>query len=133
MRPADGAPGEVLGHETRFAQLYEAFQAPQMFAVERIGRAQRQPDAVQTERVQRPQPHEIVELRAAVSKVVFAVRLEPADRRTLAQQIVVVLRTQPDAGARRNRGRAEAVDSGLLRNRPRGPRHVVGRGRHERV
>src|SRR5262245_19164747 len=82
-----------------------------MLAIQRIGRAERQAYAVQTQRVALAQLQQVVDRRAAVGEIIVAVSFEPADRRPLAQQIIVMPGPQADSGTRRNR--------------PRSPRHSV--------
>ncbi|MEP7245022.1 MAG: hypothetical protein ABI885_15255 [Gammaproteobacteria bacterium] len=41
-------------------------------------------------------------MRAAASEVIFAVRLEPADRRSIGQNLFVMYGAQPNAGKRPN-------------------------------
>ena len=78
---ADRGPTQVVGHQRRLEAVDEFGEAPQVILAQRIGRADRQPDAVQAERVVAPRQAEIVVRQAAAAEVVLAVRLDEADRR----------------------------------------------------
>jgi hypothetical protein len=113
----DRAPAQVLGDEPGLGQVHEPLEAPQVLAIERICRAQRQADAVQAERVELTQLQQVFDLCAAIGEIIFAVRFEPADVGPLAQQVVVVSSSQADPGA--------------CRNRPLSRNHSRQRGGHE--
>ena len=72
----------------------------EMRAIERVRRADRQPDAVQAQRIVARAPARARRRqRAAAREIVFAVRFEPADARAARDDLFVMSRAQPDAGA----------------------------------
>jgi len=103
----------MLGDEAGIAEMDQPLESPEMLRVERIGRAQGEPDTVQTQWIKRPQRQEIVDLCSASGEVVFAVGFEPADLRTLTQQVFMVLSPQADTGSYRHRpARLDHIVSG---------------------
>jgi len=68
-----------------------------MALVERIGRAEREPDPVQAQRVGSPAALEPAERRAAGAEEILAVDLEEPERGTALEDLGVVRGTQPDA------------------------------------
>ena len=88
-----------------------AFELFQMGAVEFVGGAEREPDAVQTQRIVAAHLFKVMMRRAAVAEVIFAVDLEPPDRRARRHYLAVVLRAQPDS-ARAGIGAATRAASG---------------------
>jgi hypothetical protein len=75
-------------------------------AIQRIGGAQSQADAVHGQRVAAADLFEQRELRAAIREEVFRVHLEPGDCGRCIDDARVMLRAQPDPGACRNRADA---------------------------
>ena len=78
--------------------------------VERLGRTQPEPDAVEAERVVCPHALEHVPVVAARAEVVLAVDLDPADRGPGLQEVAVVPGAQPDPGAEAKRRGARGAD-----------------------
>src|SRR5262245_3235797 len=100
---ADRAPANVLGDECGLHAINEPLEASQVLAVELVRGAEREPDAMQAQRVALRDALDDLDLRAAVGEVVLAVRFEPANGCTLDQQFGVVNGPQTDSGLHRKR------------------------------
>jgi hypothetical protein len=77
--------------------------------IERVGRADRQADAVQAERMVAAGAAQDVARQAAAAEIVFGVDLDEADVRALLEERGAVLGAQADAGAERERRPGRAV------------------------
>src|SRR6185436_3287521 len=88
----------MLGNERWLGEMHEPLEPPQVIAIERVDGSQRQTNTMQAQRIQLAQREQIVDLRSAISEVVLAVRLQPTDVGSRAQQVVVMLRSQVPAG-----------------------------------
>ena len=97
--PARHAPGQVLGHQAGLDPPDQAPEPGQMLAIEGLGTAQRQPDPMQADRIAFADLVEQMQGLAAVEEVVFAVHLDPPDRRPLAQDLPKVAGAKADARA----------------------------------
>src|SRR5687768_3024258 len=102
---ADRAPADMLGDGTRRDAIDQALEPAQVIAVELVNAAERKPNPMQRERVELPETRQVVELCAAISKIVLAVRLEPTHARTFGQQRLVMDGPQADPGGYRDRPR----------------------------
>ena len=80
-----------------------------MRVVERIGRADRQADAVQAQGVVAAGAAQDVQRQAAAAEVVLGVDLDEADVGVALEELAAVLGAQADAGAQRERGPRRAV------------------------
>src|SRR5262249_2477635 len=100
-----GRPGEMLGEEAGLVAFDEVLQPRQVIAVKRLLRADRQPDAVQRQRIAIADRSEIAVRRAAGAHVVLGMDLEEADIGGRLEYRPVVLWLEPDAGAPRDRTR----------------------------
>ncbi len=96
-------PGEVLGEETRLVALVQMLQPQEMIAVERPVGADREPDAVQRQRVALADRGQVAMRRPAGAHVVLRVHLEEAEVGAALEDVAIVLRLQPHARARRDR------------------------------
>ncbi len=99
---ADDAPGDVLGHQAGLDPLGDAANAFEMRRVQSLGAAERQPDAVQRNRIIAADGVEIAQRRAA-AHVVLGVNFHPRHVGANVQHRLVVLEAQPYSGFRRNR------------------------------
>jgi hypothetical protein len=92
----------MFGNQSRLESADRVSHPRQVLTVDAIGGAQPQSDAVQAQRVVSPGAFERARRRAIV-KVVFGVRFDPADGRTLCEQRFVMDEPEADPGACRNR------------------------------
>ena len=77
VQARDAAPAEMLGHERGLDARDQPRKLVEMRAGERVGRPERQADAVQREGIVGAYPVEGGERGAAVGEIVLAVDLEP--------------------------------------------------------
>ena len=98
-------PAGVLGDERRFEALDGAFHTGEVFAIDAVGRPQSQADAVQAQRVVRTGALERAYRGSALVEIVFGVRFDPADGRTLGDERLMMNGPKADPGACRNRPR----------------------------
>src|SRR6185437_4341023 len=101
VAPVDRGPGQMLGNERRLEAAHQRLEAREVAFVERIGGAERKADAVQAQRIERAGALERRERRAAVGEEVLAVDLDQRERWTARDELLVVRRAKPDAGAGR--------------------------------
>jgi hypothetical protein len=94
----DAAPAQVLRNESWLDARREPLQLCHVAGIERVGGAERKPDAVQRDRIVGADRFERGKRGPAVDEVVLAVHLEPADRRPIATHLRHVRRPQADAG-----------------------------------
>src|SRR5260221_2014241 len=99
IRSSDRAPCEVLGDEERLNALDEFLQPDEMIAIELLGAAERQRDAMDADGVVAPQLQEAV-ARRGLGHVVLGVDLEEADGGPGGRDRCRVWRAQADADAR---------------------------------
>ena len=92
------APRQVLGDEFWFEPSDQISQALQMVAVDPLGTAEREPDAVEGQGVVAPDAFEVHEW-AAAAKIILRMDLKPADRGTRFEDRLMVLEAQPDPRA----------------------------------
>ena len=97
MGAAADAPGQVLGHERRLQSRDEAGEALEMPRIQALGGAERQPDAVDRDRIVAAEPLQRPDRRPA-AHVVLGVDLEPANGRVARQHLVHVRAPEPDPG-----------------------------------
>ena len=103
MLAVDVGPASVFADEVRLETTHGVSHPAQVLAVERVRRAEAQPDSVQAQRVGRANTLECAHRGPAVVEVVFGVGFQPADVGHSVQDCLVVRRSQADPGARRNR------------------------------
>ena len=94
-----GRPGEVLGHERRLKALGDRGEPLKMSAVERPGRADREADAVQRQRIELADRIEAAMRRAARAHIVLRVDLEKPKLRTRVEDRLEMLGLEADADA----------------------------------
>src|SRR6202035_5379039 len=100
---ARGTPGQMLGYQRGFESRDDAPQIREVLRIQGVGGPQGQPDAMQRQWVARPNSGQAFDVRAAIGKVVLAMRLEPRGPRPLLQHVQMVLSPKPDAGRYRHR------------------------------
>ena len=98
MPAVDASPAQVLRDKSGLDAGREPLELCQVTRVERVGGAERKPDAVQRDRIVGADRFERGKRGPAVDEVVLAVHLEPADRRPIATHLRHVRRPQADAG-----------------------------------
>ncbi len=94
-------PRQVLGNESRLEALGDRREPLKMGAVERPGRADRQADAMQRQRIAFPDRVEAAMRRAAAAHVVFRVNFEKSKLGTGVDDRLEMLGLEPDADALR--------------------------------
>ncbi len=99
VRAADRAPGKMLGYEPRADALRQVSQPREVPLVEPVGAAERQPHAVERNRIVAPDRVENHE-RLSAAHVVLGVHFEPRHRRPFLQHGAVVREAQPDSRRR---------------------------------
>ncbi len=92
----------MLGDEERLAALDQRREPLQMVMLDAVGRAERQADAVQAQRIIATDHAELPE-RSAAAHVVFRMHLEPADGGAGGNDFGHMRRAQTDADRRRDR------------------------------
>src|SRR5258708_5335682 len=98
-----GGPGKMLREQTRrIAFDDELLEALKMVLIERPIGTDRQPDAVQRQRVLLANGRQITVRRAARAHVIFRMNLEEADVRPGLDDRAIVLGLKADAPTRRN-------------------------------
>ena len=80
------APAGVLGNQRGFEAGDGALHAREVLAIDAVGGPQSKPDAMQAEWVVSARALERARRRAALVKIVFGVRFDPADGRTLSER-----------------------------------------------
>ena len=96
-----GRPREVLGNEGRLKALGDRREPLKMGAVERPGRADRQANPVQRQRIALADRVEAAMRRAAGAHVVLRVDFEKPKLGTRVDDRLEMLGLEPDADARR--------------------------------
>ncbi len=96
------APGDMLRHHGGLDPLRHALNAFEVRRVQSFGAAEREPDAVQRDRIVAANGIEIAQRRAA-AHVVFGVDFHPRHVGTDVQHRLMVLEAQSYPGSRRNR------------------------------
>src|SRR5712692_7271081 len=109
--PADDAPRQMLGNESRLEPLDRAPQALQVRRIEPLRAAERQADAVQRKRIVPADRLEVAQRRSA-AHVVLGVNLEPRHRGTRVGDRLVMRKAQPDPCLRGDRDASESRHDG---------------------
>ena len=109
-----GRPGQVLGNQRRLEPPRDRREPLQMRLVERSGRADRQADAVQRQRVKLADGVEAAMRRAARAHVVFRVDLEKPKLRPGFDDRLEMLGLESDADARRGERRSDRRRSAMV-------------------
>lgn len=107
----------MIGDECRLELVDQLAQALQVAVAERIGRADREADAVQAERVLAAGAAQEAERQAAAPEVVLGMDLDEADVGLGLEELAAVLGPEADAGGERQRGARGAVRSGGVHGR----------------
>src|SRR5580704_10996088 len=89
----------MIGEPRRPGPLYQRFQTPQMFAIERLGRAQIHGHAMLHHPVLLQDAIENSQRPPAIQHVVFRNNLEPIDYRLALQNVLVMRNAQADPDA----------------------------------
>ncbi len=108
---AVASPREVLRERCRLVAIDQGCQTVEMRLVERANASDRQPDAVQRQRVVLADAAEEVMEGPAVDHVVLGVHFEESDVRARVEHVPEVFGLQADAGASRQPGRHAAQAS----------------------
>src|SRR5262249_31470655 len=103
MPSTRSAPAQMLGYEARLVALDHPGELAHVLEVQRVGRAQTQTDAVQTQRVVGANALQPTMRLPALAEVVFAVHLDPAQRGARVDDVAEVRRAQADPAANWNR------------------------------
>jgi hypothetical protein len=96
-----GRPGEMLGNQNRLKALGDRREPLQMRPVERSGRADRQANPVERQRVALANGVDAAMRRAAGAHVILRVDFEKPKLRTGVDNRLEMLGLEPDAHARR--------------------------------
>jgi hypothetical protein len=98
------APGDVLGHQRRLEPVSQGLDAGEVGRVRRVGRAEREADAVEGERVALADELQLAQAQAARGHVVLGVDLDPGEARGRAlDELLEVRVAEPDPGQRAQR------------------------------
>jgi hypothetical protein len=98
-------PAGVLGNERGFKAGDGMFYAGEMLAIDAVGGSERKADTMQTQWIDSPGTLERAHRGATFVKIIFRVRFDPADGRTLVDEGVMVNGPKTDPGTCRNRSR----------------------------
>lgn len=98
---ADRAPRQVLGDEAWLHAFDHRGDTRKMCGIEAVGAAEREPHAVERERIIAPDTVEIVGCRAA-AHVVLGMHLEPGDGGMCFERLAMMTKAQPDTRSRGN-------------------------------
>ena len=124
--PADGAPQRCSDTSMRLEVAHESRDLREMRAIERIGRADGEPDAMQAQRIVLAHLAEHARQRARRARSSSRCALRTSRRRAARDDLSMMNRAQPDAGAQSARRRGGAWRCGSLR-RPRDAWRYGGR------
>ena len=115
VTPRHRAPAQMFRNQPGFYASNERLQLLQMVEVERIGRAKRKTDAVQTDRVMGAGSFQVMEWNTVQFEIIFTVYFHPANIRTGVEQRAVVTGTKTNPASRRDRGCYPGVSLGRHR------------------
>ena len=104
-----GRPRQMLGKEARRIAIDEFIQSREVRAIEGPVRPDRQADAMQRERVTLANRGQVPVRRAAGAHIIFRMNFKKAHIGPRLEDLAIVLRLEPDPGAVRNSGPAEAT------------------------
>ena len=99
----------MLGYQRRLEASDTLGESAEVIGVERIGRAEREPDAVEAQRIALAEALQPCERRAAIGEEILGMDLEECERRAALEKLGIVRRPQADAGAARGDGRGQVT------------------------